>query len=66
VEFYEKMKPMVAIGDIIGTASIRGMKQYLHNKDRHGQAVARAILLQKFEPGANRDSVDEILRTLGI
>ena len=66
IEFYEKIKPMIAIGEIIGTASIRGLRQYLHNKDRHGKDIAKAILLQKFEPGANRDAVEEILITIGV
>lgn len=62
-EAVEKIKQGILSGDIVGTASTRGILQYMANRDRFGSEVAKEIFLQKFE-GIGREIVDHLLDTI--
>jgi len=63
IEFRKKLQPLIDGGEIIGYLSVRGMLQYMKNKQIYGTKVAKEILKQKFE-GVGRPAIEHILELL--
>lgn len=63
LDFKRHVDELVQRGDIRGSLSMRGMLQYVQNKELFGPSVAREILLRKFH-GAGLEAVKHQMEIL--